>query len=73
MCAMMWRRTVIVALMPALLLSGCTEGTAGAPDGQAVEIVAGGGSDPAATVPSMRSSLGPGEIWRLDATAWSGC
>ena len=49
MCAMMWPRTVIMGLVSALLLSGCTDDSTKAPDGQAVEIVAGGGSDPAAT------------------------
>jgi hypothetical protein len=49
MCAMMWRRTVTMGLVSALLLSGCTGGSTKAPTGQTVEIVAGGGSSPVAT------------------------
>jgi hypothetical protein len=40
------RRTVTLGLAVVLLLSGCTDDSKKTPDGQAVEIVAGGGSDP---------------------------
>lgn len=49
MSAMRLRRTVTLALAAALLLSGCTDDSKETPPGQAVEIIAGGGTNPNAT------------------------
>lgn len=49
MSAMRLRRTVTLTLTAALLLSGCTDDSKKTPPGQAVEIIAGGGTNPNAT------------------------
>jgi hypothetical protein len=46
---MMWPRATIIGLAATLLLSACNSGASDEPDRQAVEIFAGGGTDPSPT------------------------
>lgn len=45
----MWPRATIIGLAATLLLSACSSDTSDEPDGQAVEVFAGGGTDPSPT------------------------
>lgn len=49
MSAMRLQRTVTLTLAASLLLTGCTDDSKKTPPGQAVEIIAGGGTNPTAT------------------------
>jgi hypothetical protein len=49
MTAMTWRRTAIICLATTLLLTACTDQDKKQPEGQQVQIIAGGGTNPNAT------------------------